>query len=149
LIVFNLHCVGEHRFEGWFGSSEDYESQRARGLLECPVCGSGEVRKALSAPRLNFGSRPDESAPQPSAAANVAVIDPASRRLVELVRRLIAETDDVGHGFAEEARRIHYKEVPARSIRGVATQEEAKSLQEEGIEVAHLPLPAIEKSRLN
>ena len=149
MIVFNLCCAAQHRFEGWFGSGEDHESQRERGLLECPVCGSRDVHKELSAPRLNLNAgRPDVpgEAPEPS---SVAVIDPASRHLMELVRRVIAETDDVGSGFAEEARRIHYKEVPERAIRGLASLEEAKSLQDEGIAVAHLPFATMDKSRLN
>lgn len=162
MIVFNLGCAKDHKFEGWFASGEDFDAQRARGLLACPLCGSADVTKQLSAPRLNLhapepaqhrherhekagGNAPVPAAPQPMA----MLATPEQQILRELLRQVVENTEDVGSQFAEEARRIHYKEAQARAIRGVATREEAEALLDEGIEVAQLPLPAIDKSRLN
>lgn len=149
MIVFNLGCDSEHRFEGWFASLDDFESQRSRGLLNCPMCGSLEINKQLSAPRLNLSANAGEPQAPVSGAANVAMVGPEQRQLRELIRRVIESTEDVGQKFSEEARRIHYKEAPVRAIRGVASMEEAQSLAEEGIAVAQLPFPVIDKSQLN
>lgn len=152
MIVFNLGCSSGHRFDGWFGSAEDYESQRRRSMLECPVCGDKKITKHLSAPRLNLGAsggaEPEpESQPQP-AEKNLPVTAESAERARMLaaqtefykeLKNMLATSDDVGERFAEEARRIHYNEAPARNIRGVATPEDARSLVEEGIDV--LPVP--------
>ena len=147
MIVFNLACGAEHRFEGWFVSVDDFDDQGRRGLLSCPVCGSSEVRKQLSAPRLNLSAAGSRDAPEES--KSVAMVNPEQAQLLEMLRKVIESTEDVGLKFPEEARRIHYKEAPARPIRGVASQDEAKALSEEGIEVAHLPFPVVDKSQLN
>jgi hypothetical protein len=173
LIVFNLSCSADHRFEGWFASGEEFDAQRGRGLLSCPMCGSSEVSKQLSAPRLNLHAqahaqaqaqaveRPSAHAghaarasagggPVPAAPQPVAVLSGQQQEMLrELVRQVVESTEDVGPQFAEEARRIHYKEAEARAIRGVATREEAEALVEEGIEVAQLPVTIVDKSRLN
>ena len=149
MIVFNLGCKSGHRFEGWFASADNFETQRGRALISCPVCGTNEVEKQLSAPRLNLSGASEEPPPAQPSGSNVAVIDPAQRHFLEMVRRVIAESEDVGNRFAEEARKIHYKEAEARSIRGVASDEEAQSLAEEGIEFARLPFPVVDKSRMN
>ena len=147
MIVFNLACGTEHRFEGWFASADDFEDQGRRGLLSCPVCGSSEVRKQLSAPRLNLSAAGSRDAPEER--KSVAMVNPEQAQLLEMLRKVIESTEDVGQKFPEEARRIHYKEAPVRPIRGVASQDEAKALSEEGIEVAHLPFPVVDKSQLN
>ncbi len=149
MIVFNLACDSEHRFEGWFASVDDFESQRTRGLLNCPMCGSLEISRQLSAPRLNLSSNAAEPHAAATGAANVAMVGPEQQQLRELIRRVIESTEDVGQKFSEEARRIHYKEAPVRAIRGVATREEAQSLADEGIAVAQLPFPVVDKSQLN
>ncbi len=148
MIVFNLACEADHRFEGWFASAEDFDAQGRRSLLSCPVCGSSDVRKQLSAPRLNLSSiGGNEEASQER--KDVAMVGPDHAQLVAMLRKVIESTEDVGQKFPEEARRIHYKEVPARPIRGLASRDEAKALSEEGIEVAHLPFPVVDKSQLN
>jgi hypothetical protein len=150
VIVFNLSCAAEHKFEGWFASGEDFDTQRERGLLSCPLCGSATVSKELSAPRLNLIPADQAKRRHPAEPQPVALLgSPEQRALGELIRRVIENTEDVGPKFAEEARRIHYKETEARSIRGVATPDEAQSLADEGIEVARLPVAVIDKSRLN
>lgn len=148
MIVFNLACEHDHRFEGWFASADDHASQVERGLLECPMCGSRAVRKTPSAPRLNLSGAREAPAPAPAtsgAGPQPVAMMPSPERLqalwLEVARRIVAGTEDVGSRFAEEARRIHYEEAPERGIRGTATPEEAEALREEGIDVFAFPLP--------
>ena len=146
LKVFNLLCDNGHSFEGWFGSSDDYESQHARGLLTCPLCGSGAVRKSLSAPYVAV--RATEEKPVDPQQAVMAVPAQMQAALVKMMREIVASAEDVGSRFAEEARRIHYKEAQDRAIRGVASGEEAVALREEGIEVMPLPFADLLKEPL-
>lgn len=145
--VLNLQCAAQHVFEGWFASEEDYASQTARGLLECPLCCDKTVHKLPSAPRLNLGTPRAEAAtpaaPQQEVASGVS--EPALQALqaawLQTARRVMAETEDVGTRFAEEARKIHYGEAEERGIRGQASREQTRELIEEGIAVLPLPLP--------
>ena len=125
--VLDLQCSHGHVFEGWFASHEDYESQCERGLLTCPVCEDAQVNKMLSAPRLNLAQTP----PQQMQAA-----------MLKMVRHVMANTEDVGNRFAEEARKIHHGEAQERSIRGQASREETEALLDEGIDILPLPVPA-------
>ncbi len=138
--VLDLTCLHGHRFEGWFASADDFESQLSRKLVECPVCGVTEVSRLPSAPRLNLSGATAASAP-----ANAAQWQAHALRAL---REVLEKTENVGDRFAEEARRIHYNEAPARSIRGVTTPEDAKALVEEGIDVMPLPVPAALKEPL-
>ena len=162
MLVLNLSCADGHLFEGWFGSADDYESQRERRLLSCPVCGQQEVKRLPSAPRLNVsGLR--EAVPNPlqaraaervEASASDAGADSTpehvqqrqlqlQRLALQAMRQIVASTEDVGERFAEEARRMHYGEAEERGIRGRASAEDARALAEEGIAVLALPdLPA-------
>lgn len=133
--VLNLRCAHEHRFEGWFASDEDFESQSARGLVGCPACGDTAIVKLPSAPRLNVSGLKEEGAPPDRLAAIQAAA-------LQAVQQLMSRTEDVGERFPEEARRIHYGEAQARGIRGHASAEDAQALREEGIEVVSLPVPA-------
>jgi hypothetical protein len=140
--VLNLQCSHAHGFEGWFGSEGDFQDQLARGLVECPLCGDVAVSKMPSAPRLNLGA----AEPAPAAApAKQEVVNAPGAQLqaawMQLVRQVMANTEDVGEKFAEEARRIHYGETEERGIRGQASREETESLLEEGIGVLPLPIP--------
>lgn len=147
--VFDLHCPLDHVFEGWFASEEDFRSQLDRGLVECPMCGSKELRKGLSAPRLNLGAQPAAAAPAP-------VPDEADRRKLhalqaawlEVSRKIAAKTEDVGERFAEEALRMHKGGEPERPIRGQATPQQAMELLEEGVPVMPLALPKSSKETL-
>ncbi len=136
MIVFDLICRDQHRFEGWFASADDFALQRNRGLLECPVCGGAHVEKLLTA---KIRKQPDPVAPaqagatQPGAAANAGM-----SRVIDYI---LTHTEDVGRGFVDEARKIYYEEAPQRNIRGVATRAEAENLREEGVPVFSLPLP--------
>lgn len=146
--VLDLQCSHGHGFEGWFASSEAFETQLAGGLVECPMCGGKEVTKLLSAPRLNLGAG-KEAAP-PAQAPQSGQQDAAEQhgRWMRAVRELMASTEDVGERFADEARKIHYGEVKERGIRGQATREESAALAEEGIAVMQIALPAALKETL-
>jgi hypothetical protein len=177
--VLNLQCAGMHTFEGWFGSEEDYQTQRERSLVACPLCANTEVRKLPSAPRLNLGAteprqpkqdiKTEESGsnadhekavpasnfpevkiqssnPAEAAEANLVQVHPEAVQMVQeawmkMVKHVIANTEDVGQNFAEEARKMHYGESEERNIRGQASMAETQDLLEEGIEVLPLPVP--------
>jgi hypothetical protein len=136
--VLNLQCRHAHAFEGWFASEEDFQGQLARGLVECPMCGDVEIAKMPSAPRLNLGAAEPAQPKQEVMAAPNAQLQAAWRQIVQQV---MANTEDVGERFAEEARKIHYGESDERGIRGQATREETEALLEEGIGVMPLPIP--------
>jgi hypothetical protein len=137
--VLNLQCGHAHGFEGWFASEADFQDQLARGLVECPLCGDAQVSKMPSAPRLNLG------APEPKVPAKQEVMAAPPAQLqaawMQLVKQVMASTEDVGERFAEEARRIHYGESEERGIRGQASAEETQALLEEGVPVLPLPIP--------
>lgn len=133
--VFNLSCDNEHSFEGWFSSAEDFDRQQESKLVECPVCGSHSVRKLLSAPRINRGAE----APQVKHEVTMPNDAAMQSLMLQMAQHIRANTEDVGEQFPEEARRIHYDEAPKRSIRGLASREQAAELAEEGIDV--LPVP--------
>ena len=139
--VLNLQCRQSHVFEGWFGSEDDFQGQLARGQVECPLCGDAGVSKMPSAPRLNLGAA-EPSAPAP---AKQEVMSAPNAQLqaawMQLVQKVMANTEDVGERFAEEARKIHYGESDERGIRGQASKEETEALLEEGIAVLPLPIP--------
>ena len=153
--VLNLQCAHQHDFEGWFGSEDDFQSQLARGLVECPLCGDRQITKQLSAPRLNLStSRGDREgttlkgevavpAAAPVPAQDVTSMSPAQLQAawLQVVQHVMANTEDVGSRFAEEARKMHYGESEERGIRGQATPEQTRDLLEEGITVMPLPIP--------
>jgi hypothetical protein len=155
MIVFDLQCGDNgHVFEAWFGSTDDYESQRARGLVECPICGSGAIEKAVMAPRLaakgNSRSEirlpdasPQSDAPVPMASGetSAAAMKAMLRALAEAQKKALEGSDYVGKRFAEEARAIHEGDSEERAIHGQATPEEARALIEDGVHVAPLPFP--------
>ena len=144
--VLDLQCPHGHRFEGWFASAEDFETQAAQHLVECPICGAKEVSRLPSAPRLNLSGATSDA--KPAAAASESQAREWQARAMQALREVLEKTENVGDRFAEEARRIHYNEAPARSIRGVTTPEDARALVEEGIEVMPLPVPAALKEPL-
>lgn len=143
--VLSLRCAQSHTFEGWFASGEAFETQLAGGLVECPMCGDHVITKLLSAPRLNLGtsrlepSRSDRVDQDPVTIASDAM-QQAQAAWLKMARHVMANTEDVGERFADEARRIHYGETEKRGIRGQATREQTEALIDEGIAV--LPLPA-------
>jgi hypothetical protein len=139
--VLDLQCESQHIFEGWFGSEDDFLFQRERSLVECPICGNASITKRLSAPRLNLTSSRGEPLPLPNVIEPVEPDRSLQTAWLDVSRHIVANTDDVGSQFAEEARKIHYGEIPERAIRGQASQQETESLIEEGITVIPLLLP--------
>lgn len=138
MIVYDLVCSLEHKFEGWFPASSAFAAQRDQGLLECPVCGDRQIARVPSAARIN---REVGDAPAPSQSR------PPAERLQQFLHWVRRNFEDVGSRFPEEARRIHYGESPERLIRGQASREEVESLVDEGVPV--LPVPALPRSDLN
>ena len=144
MIVFDLLCGEGHRFEGWFASAKDFDSQNKRKLLSCPACGSGEVKRVPSAARVNLGAPAPKPAPEGVKTPEMEGKDPfaiAQMLYSRMLDEMLTRSEDVGSKFPEEARRIYYKEAPERAIRGQATDQEHDELVEEGIPVARLPVP--------
>ena len=166
MIRYALNCEQGHTFESWFQNSAAYDKQAKRGLVSCPVCGSGKVEKAIMAPRLARAEAVESVEPPPqlppqappfaaplpvaapssaaSAKAAVAIMSGAERelrqKLKELRDHVTKNANYVGTRFPEEARKIHYGETEHRSIYGEASPEEAKELNDEGIEFHPLPI---------
>jgi hypothetical protein len=141
VIVFDLSCENNHRFEGWFASNEEFTQQLERTLITCPLCGNSNIVRLPHAVHIkaDVGERTARAEP-PAAGQQYANL--GSEVLVKLVEHIIENTVDVGAAFPEEARKIHYHEAPDRKIRGTASREEVEALKKEGIEVVALPLPA-------
>ena len=144
MIIFDLSCEQKHVFEGWFSSQSSYESQLHDGLIACPQCGSIDIHRVPSAVHLGKSEHVHSSGDA------LPVSNAQSGLLVayqQLISAIVTNSDDVGKAFAEEARKIHYHEVPLRLIRGETSVEEYESLREEGIDVLHLPI--LKKENLN
>jgi len=135
MIRFSLVCEQDHDFDGWFSSSEDFDKQKKRGLIACPVCDSVKVSKSLMAPSVSTGRSKDAMA--------VATVGAHRRELVskmkELREQITSNAENVGRKFPEEARKIHYGETEERGIYGEANREEVESLLDEGVAIAPLP----------
>lgn len=144
MIKYALQCDHAHEFEGWFGSSADYDDQAARGLVECPVCGSHNVSKQIMAPAV-AGTKAQRSALQ---------VDPKMREMMmtamgEVRRHVEDNFDYVGDAFAKEARAIHEGKSEERGIYGEASPTEVRALVEDGVRVAPLPPAAPKKGEIN
>ena len=146
--VIDLRCQSGHRFEGWFAGDEDFLDQNGRGLIECPLCADKVIVRLPSAPRLNLSGAQEPAASTPPVPAPADDGATMQARWMQVVRHVMANTEDVGDRFADEARRIHYGEAEERPIRGKASAEEREALQEEGIEVHPLPVPVVFKDTL-
>jgi hypothetical protein len=163
--VYNLACPLNHQFEGWFSSEEDFSSQKERAVLCCPMCDSIEIARMPSAPYIGGRSHHHEQTADAfeKTAMNLPSTNDAMHltpeqkvqfqekmqaMMLQVVREIMEKTDNVGESFAEEARKIHYKEAPERSIRGVTTIEQAAELMDEGIDVYSLPVPPSLKATL-
>jgi hypothetical protein len=148
MIKYALACEQAHEFESWFPSSEAFETQRKRGFVTCPFCNSPKVEKQIMAPSV---ARTDKASPAatPEQPQPVAVLSDQERELRAALRALrehvVKNAEDVGKGFVDEARKMHYGETEERSIYGEADMEEARALLEEGIDV--LPLPVVPDDR--
>ena len=162
MIHYRLRCAKGHSFESWFQSSSAYEAQEARNLVDCPICGSAKVEKAIMAPRIvsKKGRERAEPVPAPAPAETpVAAEAPAAgptslmmaqerelrAKIKELRDHIVKNADNVGERFPNEARAMHYGDKEHRPIYGEASPEEARSLIDEGVEVS--PLPTLPEDR--
>ncbi|MCO5082422.1 MAG: DUF1178 family protein [Rhizobiaceae bacterium] len=135
MIRFSLHCEHAHEFEGWFRSNDDFDTQKKRGFVECPACGSNKVEKALMAPAVSTSRKQEKMA--------LAMGEQQRRAMAELKalsQKMRENADYVGDKFAEEARKIHFGETEARGIYGEATAEEAKGLIDDGVDFMPIPV---------
>jgi hypothetical protein len=137
MIIFDLTCTHGHRFEGWFASADDFEQQSKAVLVRCPVCDDASVVRVPSA-KVHVG-RATVDAPRAAEESETETIAGLPQDLVRKLREVVRNTENVGRRFPEEARKIHYEEVPPRSIRGQASKDDADALREEGIDFAPLP----------
>jgi hypothetical protein len=157
--VYNLACPLDHRFEGWFASKEDCLSQQDKGMLACPVCDSTDITRMPSAPHIGKSSSTELAIPKAESenlSGGVVALTSSDHSQLEAqvqaaflrgMRELMGRSEDVGDSFADEARKIHYKESPERSIRGQTTLDEAEALREEGIDVLSMPMiPALKNT---
>jgi hypothetical protein len=151
LIIFDLKCAPQgHVFEAWFGSTADYEAQKERGLVACPICGSADVMKAPMAPAVGAKGNAGASPASPELVSG----DPAQVKAMlaaaaALQKKMLESSEGVGDRFADEARAIHIGEAEARAIHGRATREQAESLVDDGIPVAPLPFPVADPGTEN
>ena len=139
MIVYDLVCAQQHRFEGWFASIEDYARQHDRTMIRCPVCDDAAIERRPSANvQVGRAAIPADER-QTKTQAETETVTSGEVEALKLMRRLVANAENVGRAFPEEARKIHYDEAPKRGIRGQASPEEAESLRDEGIDFMSLP----------
>ncbi len=153
MIRYALCCERGHAFESWFQSSSAYETQEKRKLVNCPVCGSAKVERAIMAPQIVSKKGRDSAVPAPAGpATSTDVTTPTSTPLLmaqerelraklrELRDHIVKNADNVGERFPNEARKMHYGDIEHRPIYGEASPDEARALIEEGVEVSPLPV---------
>lgn len=154
MIRYALTCGKAHAFESWFRSSDDFDAQLRRDLVNCPVCGSSKIEKQIMAPSIarterNIGTQSAPLTEMPDTPQPVALVgerEKAMRTAIRALReQLIANSEDVGKAFPEEARKIHYGESAPRPIRGEASADVIKALVDEGVD-CH-PLPSLPDER--
>jgi hypothetical protein len=135
VIHYALVCENAHKFEAWFRNAEAFDEQKGRGIVTCPICMSASVDKALMAPAVSKSSGEEKIA--------LSIGHPQHAEIREALRALrekvTSEADYVGDKFAEEARKIHFKDVEARGIYGEATRDEVAGLIEDGVDFMPLP----------
>ena len=140
MIHYSLVCDKSHKFDGWFSNAAAYDGQKQRGLVTCPICLTTSVDKALMAPAV---SRTDTA--QKAEKVSLSIGHPQHQQLREamlaLRNKVTSEADYVGDKFAEEARKIHFKEADPRGIYGEATRDEVAELIDDGVDF--LPLPHV------
>ena len=144
MIVFNLSCSQEHKFDGWFRTAEDFDRQAQADLVACPICGDNHVTKRLSAPRINSGAAEiiasGKKHQEPQEVMAASMMPSLQEHMLKQFKAYVrANTENVGGAFAETARKMHYGEESQRTIRGRVSAEEAVELREEGIETISLP----------
>ena len=142
MIVFDLGCANNHRFEGWFDSNEDCERQVGSKRVACPLCGNADVTRLPHASHIKSGAKERAPGADTAVAGEQQYANTGADLLSKVIEHVINNSEDVGAAFPEEARKIHYRETPKRRIRGTASHDEVDALRDEGIEVLALPVPA-------
>ena len=143
MIVYDLGCTNDHRFEGWFSSADEFDSQTKSRQLTCPMCGDERISRVPHAPYVSTGAveRPAPSGERTAKGMPHQYANLGAELLANVIEKVLETTEDVGRAFPEEARKIHYHEAPERHIRGTASNKEVEALRDEGIEVVALPVP--------
>ena len=136
MILFDLQCEKNHKFECWFASSAKYEEQLKNKMIECPYCNSTKIQKSLMAPNINIKSTSRNSKKNNKKKLTQNNLENKIKKFRKYIEK---NTDNVGKNFAEEARKIYYGETKSRPIRGESTEKEAQELAEEGIPFSQLP----------
>lgn len=139
MIIFDLACPQNHIFEGWFQSQTAFDSQLAQGLIACPQCASSVIRRIPSAPHLAKAASAEPARRAAAAAPAKSAPTGIQAAYQQLMAAIVANCEDVGANFADEARKIHYMEAPSRSIHGQASDQDYEDLRDEGIDVLRLP----------
>jgi hypothetical protein len=135
VIRYTLACDNDHKFEAWFRNAEAFDEQHARGIVTCPLCASSKVGKAMMAPAVSRAGSDKVSL----TAGHHPEMQKLREAMIALRNKVTSEADYVGDKFAEEARKIHFKETDPRGIYGEATRDEAEGLIEDGIDFMPLP----------
>lgn len=144
MIKYALSCVAGHPFEGWFSTSVDFDDQRERGLIACPLCGSTEVSKQIMAPAV-AGTKAQRFPADPGPQMRSMMMEAMGR-----VRAHVEENFDyVADRFATEAIAIHEGRAEDRGIYGEATAKQLGELKEAGVSVAPLPPKPPKPSEVN
>jgi hypothetical protein len=149
VIVFDLKCASGHVFEAWFGSSSAFEEQRSGGLVECPLCGSREVGKAVMAPNIPAKGNTQMAAPPPANGHSPEVVKAAIAELAQVQAKMLEGSQWVGGTFTDRARAMHNGDETPAMIHGQATVKQAKELHDDGVAIAPLPFPVIPPSAQN
>ena len=137
MISFSLCCAKDHRFDSWFASSAAFESLLGAGRISCPNCGDSTITKALMAPAVAVTLPPRLAEDRTD----------AQQHLAKMRRHIEENADYVGQDFADEARKIHDGDAPARAIYGEASAAQARDLLSDGVPVA--PLPFMPRTKVN
>jgi len=134
VIQYSLVCENKHNFDAWFRNAEAYDEQEQRGIVTCPICNAQKVEKAMMAPALARSS---------SEKVSLSIGHPQHTQIMDMMRamrkKMVSEADYVGDKFADEARKIHFKEIDPRGIYGEATREEVTRLVEDGVDFMPVP----------
>ncbi len=147
MIKYALACEQAHPFESWFPSSEAYETQRKRGFVTCPYCNSANVDKQIMAPSVARKDKAPAAAAEPQPVAAISEKEKELRAMIRAFREhVLQNSENVGKGFAEEARKMHYGEAEERSIYGEAESADVRALLEEGIDILPLPVAPDERN---
>ncbi len=159
MVIYDLVCVANHEFEGWFKNSDDFKEQKQKGILLCPVCDSSQVTKKLAAPKLTRKSNRQVSStalakPKETETMSTPQLSPEEYQqfqsaLKKVHEHIDSQFTDVGNKFADEALSMHRGEKEATNIRGTATSEQVKELAEEGVSTLPIPPKPVDKNKLN